>query len=187
MKTHLHAEWVDGLIDGELHGWRRWAARRHLNRCPVCALHFRQHRRLHRSLKRNPVQLEMDESAEFFWSKVKRSIESSPTDTHAPAHVDQPRLTAADWLWQRPVLVPASALASLVILIGAVWILGIRNTPSSPPGDYARVPAVERTLPGTVASSFDMEDGEVSVIWVSGLPWTPDMSTMRSVFDNSDT
>ncbi len=126
-------------------------------------------------------------SAEFFWSKVKQSIKSAPTETHAPAHLDQPRLTAADWLWQRPVLAPVSALASLVVLIGAVWILGGRHTTSSQPGDHARIPAVERTLPGTVASSFDMEDGEVSVIWVSGLPWTPDMSTMRTVFGNSDT
>jgi hypothetical protein len=42
-------------------------------------------------------------------------------------------------------------------------------------------------MPNAVATPFDTDDGEVTVIWVSGLPWTEDMPTMRSVFGDSDT
>ncbi len=190
MKDHQQAEWVDGLIDGELRGWRRWAARRHLGRCPHCALRFQQHGRLHRALQDHPTRPDMGQAAEVFWDQVKHSIETTANATDPAGIVDRPRLTFADWLWQRPVLAPAGALASVALLAGAVWIisgLGVNNTPGPVPPAAMTVTGMERTLPHTVASSFDTADGQVSVIWVSGLPWTPDMPTMRSVFGNSDT
>jgi hypothetical protein len=52
---------------------------------------------------------------------------------------------------------------------------------------FAQVEQLKTLIPHTTATAFDSEDAGVTVIWVSGLPWTPDMNEMKTEFANLDT
>jgi hypothetical protein len=41
-------------------------------------------------------------------------------------------------------------------------------------------------IPNTVATTLEATDSEPAVIWVSGLPWTPDMTEMKTRFAQLD-
>ena len=94
MKPH-NTERISALVDGELHGLRRWLAGRHLRACPDCAAEFRRAQQVRKMLAANPVSSAMTDSAEFFWSKVKREIEHRGAER---VTIPVPTLRLADWL-----------------------------------------------------------------------------------------
>ena len=60
-------------------------------------------------------------------------------------------------------------------------------TPAIAPAEgFAEVEQLKTPVPHSAATSFDSEDG-VTVIWVTGLPWTSDMTEMKTEFANMDT
>ena len=61
-------------------------------------------------------------------------------------------------------------------------------TPSIVPAEgFAEVEQLKTPVPHSAATTFDSEDAGVTVIWVTGLPWTPDMNGMKTEFANMDT
>jgi hypothetical protein len=188
MSDH-NTEAVTELLDGELKGIRRWLAQRHVNACPLCTAEYRQQQRVRELLRTNPPVATMSDSPEFFWSKVKAEIQRRGDER---IEVPVPGLTFADWVRQHQ-LVAATAAVFVVAMLTVPWFLAVVPnkavmTASIPPmPDSAKVEQLETPIPHTVATAFDSEDADVTVIWVTGLPWTPDMNEMKTQFANLDT
>ena len=180
---------VSGLLDGQLTGVRLWMARRHVSACPVCAAEYRHQQHVRRMLHANPPVAAMSDSPEFFWSKVKAEIQRRGDER---AQAPTPRLAFADWLEQRQLAV-VSVAASLIAVFGVLsFALAFRGThavlASAPTSvGVAAVEQLKTPIPQTTATAFDSEDAGVTVIWVTGLPWTPDMNEMKTQFANLDT
>lgn len=186
MKAH-HSEWISALVDGELKGLRRWRVQRHVSRCAPCAAEYRHLVHVRQMLAANPLTPPMSDSPEFFWSKVKREIEAREGQT---ADVPMPAPGLTEWLGQHRLAL-ASAAAALVGVVGLVFAL---QTSRKPNPTAAIVPTAVTTvehaatlIPNTVATTLPATDSEPAVIWVSGLPWTPDMDEMKTVFAQLDT
>ena len=201
---------VTGLVDGQLKGLRLWLAKRHLNNCPVCALEYRHQQHVRSLLQANPPSVAMSDSAEFFWSKVKKEIQRRDEES---VEVPLPRLAPTNWL-RRHQFAMATATALIIAVGGVVWFMQtthrapevaasvpapatphapevvvsvpIPSTPATPP-DFAEVEQVNTPVPRSTATAFDSQEAGVTVIWVSGLPWTPDMNGMKTEFANLDT
>jgi len=186
MSNH-NTEIVTGLLDGELKGIRRWLAQRHVNTCPVCAAEYRQQQRVRDMLQANPPVAAMSDSPEFFWSKVKAEIQRRGDER---VEVPMPKFTFADWVRQHQ-FATASAAVFVVVMVTVFCLVDVVPhravvTASVPPAaDFARVEQLNTPIPHTAASTFDSEDA--TVIWVTGLPWTPDMNEMKTQFANLDT
>ena len=187
--SHHNTEAVTGLLDGQLKGVRLWLVKRHVSACPVCAAEYRHQQHVRRMLRANPPVAMMNDSPEFFWSKVKAEIQRRGGEqVEAP----MPRLAFSDWLEQHQFAV-ATAAASLIAAVGLLWLVGsFYGTPgvtaSAPPSaDFAKIEQLKTAIPNTAATTFDSEDAGVTVIWVSGLPWTHDMNEMETEFANLDT
>ena len=201
---------VTGLVDGELKGRRLRLAKRHINSCPVCALEYRHQLHVRRLLQANPPPAAMSDSADFFWSKVKKEIQRRDEES---VEVPLPRLAPTNWL-RRHQFVMATATALIIAVGGVVWFMQTTHrapevavsmpvpappqapkvvvsapTPPTPaiPPDFAQVEEVKTPVPSSTATTFDSEEAGVTVIWVSGLPWTPDMNGMKTEFANLDT
>jgi anti-sigma factor RsiW len=189
MRGH-YTELLSALLDRELRGVRHWVVMRHLRRCPICATEYRHLRHVRSMLAANRPVDAMSDSPEFFWSKVKREIEACDRQTQV-----EPRLglSILDWIAQHSHAF-ATAVAALVAVLGIVWVLSThRSKPvsSSAPvvvmrGSVATVEHVATALKHTVATPVQGDDSNVAVIWVSGLPWTPDMTTMKTRFATLD-
>jgi hypothetical protein len=178
MKKH-QIEFVSALLDGQLTGLRRWLVQRHVSRCVVCGTEYRQQQRVRKMLADNPPTAQMSDSAEFFWARVKRGIETAGQQT---IEVPTPRLSFADWIQQHHSAV-ASATAAVVVLVGGVlWV----TEPDSPVA-LAMVEDVTTTLPDTAATAYTTSDTGTSVIWVSGLPWAEDLSEVQDVLESEGT
>jgi hypothetical protein len=157
-------------------------------------------------LQANPPTAVMSDSPEFFWSKVKIEIQRRGTER---VETPTPKLAFTDWLEQHQFAV-ASAAASLIAVIGvlsfALTFHGTRTivtampapvvpvaqvapvTPvDSAPVGLAQVEQLKAPIPDTAATAFESEDAGVTVIWVTGLPWTADMNEMKTQFANLDT
>jgi hypothetical protein len=184
-----NTESVTGLLDGELKGLRLWLAKRHINACPVCALEYRHQQHVRRLLQANAPATAMSDSPEFFWSKVKSEIQRRGEET---VEVPLPRLALADWLQQHQFAM-ATAAALVIAACGMVFFIQtIRRTPEvtasvTTPADFAQVEHLKTPVPHSAATSFDSEDADATVIWVTGLPWTHDMDEMKTQFANLDT
>jgi hypothetical protein len=81
----------------------------------------------------------------------------------------------------------------VIAACGAVWFMQtVRRAPEvtasvvTPPG-FAQVEQLKTPVPHSAATTFDSEDAGVTVIWVTGLPWTSDMNEMKTQFANLDT
>ncbi len=183
MKLHDPAL-MAALLDGELKGWRLRYIRRHVARCPTCAVEYRLQRHARDLLRQQPPRHQMSDSPDFFWSKVRNEIHQRGA---TPVDVPNPRLSLADWIWLRPLALPAVA-ATLAILLATVTLLQLRPAPpaKSPPV-ASRVITATTPVPDSVATAFHSDAAEATVIWVSGLPWTPDMTEMQTLFANLDT
>jgi anti-sigma factor RsiW len=204
-------ELMSALLDGELKGFRRALALRHVRNCPLCAAEYRHLRHVHKLLRANPPQIAMSDSPEFFWSKVKREIEQHRDE---PVEVPAPRLSLGDWLSQhQAAMVVATAI--LIVGLSALWALQagkssfntafhkekgpaqvlVVQTPDErllPHGGVvaerlAKVESVSTAVPNAVATALESADSDVTVIWVSGLPWTSDMTEMKTEYANLDT
>jgi anti-sigma factor RsiW len=183
MSDH-NTEAVTGLLDGELKGVRRWLAQRHVNACPICAAEYHRQQRVRDMLRANPPLATMSDSPEFFWSKVKAEIQRRGDEQ---VEVPMPGLTLSGWLQQHQFAV-ASAVTLLVVVIGVLWFSpGFKqNVVQTAEADFARVEQLKTPIPHTAATAFDSEDSDVTVIWVTGLPWTADMNEMKTQFANLD-
>jgi len=215
MSSH-NTKFVTGLLDGELKGRRLRLAKRHINSCPVCGLEYRHQQHVRRLLQANPPTAAMSDSADFFWSKVKKEIQQRGEKS---VEVPRPRLARADWFRQYQFAM-ATAAALVIAACGVVWFLQtVRRAPemtASIPAVTASLPAVTTSapvvtasvptvtpsvattagfaeveqlktpVPHSVATAFDSGDAGVTVIWVTGLPWTPDMDEMKTQFANLD-
>jgi hypothetical protein len=179
---------VTGLLDGELKGRRLRLAKRHINSCPVCGLEYRHQQHVRRLLQANPPAVAMSDSPEFFWSKVKKEIQQRGEES---VEVPLPRLARADWFRQYQFTM-ATAAALVVAASGAVWFMQtVRHAPemtasAAAPAGFAQVDELKTPVPHSTATSFDSEDAGVTVIWVTGLPWTHDMDEMKTQFANLD-
>jgi anti-sigma factor RsiW len=182
-------ESITGLLDGELTGLRRWRTVGHVRVCPMCATEYRRQRHVRRLLQANPPAAQMSDSPEFFWSKVKAQIQRGDEE---PVKVLTPRLGLPDWLWHYRFAMATAA----VVAVAALGMIGLLRGPSRLPGDtvsvarpvsFTKVEQLSTVIPDTVATAFDSEDAQVTVIWVSGLPWTSDMDEMKTAFANLDT
>ena len=184
-----NTESVTGLLDGELKGLRLWLAKRHISACPVCALEYRHQQHVGRLLQANPPAAAMGDSAEFFWSKVKTEIQRHGEES---VEVPLPRLALADWLRQHQFAMATTA-AFVIAAGGAVWFMqAVRRAPEltasvAAPAGFAEVEQLKTPVPHSAATTFDSEDAGVTVIWVTGLPWTSDMNEMKTQFANLDT
>ncbi len=188
-------ELVSGLLDGQLKGIRRLFVARHVRACPVCAAEYRHQQHVRRMLRANPPTAQMSDSPEFFWSKVKAEIERRGDQR---AEAPTPSLSSLDWLQQNSLAL-ATAAAVLVAALGAFWFVKsqrhgpgeiARLSPAPAPvaeKNFAKVERVSTVIPNTLATAFDSPEADVTVIWVSGLPWTADMTEMKTQFANLDT
>jgi predicted anti-sigma-YlaC factor YlaD len=186
---HHNTEAVTGLLDGELKGLRRWMVQRHVNRCSACAEEYRRQEQVRQLLRANPTVMPMSDSPGFFWSKVKAEIQRRGDERVA---VPTPHLAFIDWLGQHQLAV-ATAAAALIAVVGVLWFMpafrGTTTVAASVPTThhFALIEHLKTPVPHTVATAFDNEDADVTVIWVTGLPWTPDMNGMKTEFANLDT
>lgn len=178
---------ISGLLDGELKGIRRWLVERHVRACPICAVEYRRQRHVRRMLQAHPSPVEMSDSAEFFWSKVKAEIKH-----RGEKRVRSPmaRLVLPDWLRQYQFAVATAA----TFVVAAVCVFSLTRAPVGPThiastatAGPAGVERLKTTIPNTVATAFQTDDSQDTVIWVSGLPWTPNMNEMKTEFANLDT
>jgi hypothetical protein len=174
MKRH-RPELVSALLDGQLTGLRRWLVQRHVNRCVVCGSEYRHQHHVRKMLAENLSSAQMNDSAEFFWSQVKRKIEAAGQQT---AEVPAPRLGLMDWVGQHQYALASVGVAAVVIA-AAFWFTHTRRSVS-----VAMVEDVFTELPDTAATAYPTSDKGTSVIWVSGLPWSSDMSAMKETFDD---
>jgi len=179
MKQH-NTERLSALADGELKGINRWLARRHVRHCPQCATEFARIERVRETLAACPPVVEMSDSADFFWSKIRREIAAREQETIS---IPMPRLSLADWLQvNRGIL--ATVTSALVVVAGSLLMLQQPN--AAHPG-AVMVERVDTVIPNTVATPLKGSESDVAVIWVSGLEWTPDLDQMRECFDNIET
>jgi hypothetical protein len=177
MKKH-RPELVSALLDGQLTGIRRWLVQRHVNRCIVCSVEYRRQHHVQQMLRNNFPVATMSETPEFFWSQVQRGIEAAGNKT---IHLPAPRLGLFDWLGQHQNAL-ASATAAVLILTGtALWLNQTRHVVA-----VAMVEDVSTGLPDTNASAYPTGDKGTSVIWVSGLPWAPDISEMHATLQDGE-
>ncbi len=179
MKSH-NTERISALADGELKGLSRWLTQRHLRHCPSCAAEFQRITRVREALAACPPVVEMSDSAEFFWSKVRREIEVRESQAIS---IPMPRLSWRDWL-----VVHRAALAAVtsgVVLILGLCLMREQSRPAGP--GTVMVERVDTVIPNTVATPLKGAESDVAVIWVSGLEWTPDLDQMKERFDNIET
>ena len=173
MKLH-NSELISALVDGELKGLRLWRVKRHIGRCAPCAGEYRRIQRVREMLAAGAVPPVMSDSPEFFWSKIKREIRNT-----TPAR-------QSNWLVEHRFAL-AGAVSVLCVTIGIILVL-----PSRAPSHTASAPIIEAPvasvehastlIPDTVATSFEGTAADPAVIWVSGLPWTQDMTEMKTHF-----
>jgi anti-sigma factor RsiW len=185
MKAH-HSEWISGLVDGELTGWQRWRVQRHVSRCAPCAAEYRHLVHVRKMLAQNPVTAPMSDSPEFFWSKVKREIQAREGQSAA---VSRPVSSLSAWLGQHRYAFVA-VVTTLVVAVGAGIARRAPRQTSAPgpivPTPVATVEHASTLIPNTVATSIQSESSDSAVIWVSGLPWTPDMNELKTQFAQLD-
>ncbi len=186
MKVH-QSKYLSALLDGQLGGLRRWRVVRHVRVCPTCAAEYRKQRHVRRLLRANPAPATMDDAPEFFWSKVKAEIERRGDEVVATPY---PRLSWRDRLSQHQAAW-ATVTVLLVALLAGFWtwrpprpIAGKAPVAAAKP--LAVVERVTTSLPDTVATPIQSKEAGMTVIWVSGLPWTPNMTVMKTLYASLD-
>ncbi len=183
MKGH-DTKWISALLDGEVNGLRRFFVERHLRGCALCAAEYRRLRHVREMLAAAPKP-KMGDSPELFWSKVKRDIQAREGRTIAAPF---PRSSPLDWLGAHRLAL--ASVAAAVVAAGAwIWMEQVnRATPETTVAAItlhaprAIVERVSTVIPHAVATTVDTPDKDVAVIWVSGLPWTPNMTEMKTKF-----
>lgn len=175
MKVH-QTELISALVDGELRGRRKRLVERHLQECIVCQAEFRHLQHVREMLATNPPQPAMSDSADFFWSKVKRDIERHGT---TPVEAPVPSWSLADWLLQHAFTLATASAIVLALMVGVLFLPRQLAAPT--------VVQVVTALPDTVATPLAPDDQGTTTIWLSGLPWTKDMNQMQTYFSDPET
>ena len=201
MKLH-NPELVGALIDGELKGLQRWLMQRHVNRCAMCAAEHRHQRHVRAMLSANRVPIPpMGDSPDFFWSKIKREIQAQPSQS---LELPVPRLRFYDWFDRRRYALAgvASGVFCLVAAVATVWFAQVYRSKVAAgatrirtaravthviPEPAVTVEHVSTFIAHSTATPVPTKDDDDTVIWTSGLPWTPDMTAMKTVYANLDT
>jgi anti-sigma factor RsiW len=120
--------------------------------------HLRMTRQL---LRANQPELKLEESRDFYWSKIQRQIESTPRE---PA----PQPPASLWI---RLLAPLAGTAALFALL-----LSVMNNPQSPIGELSGESLasaeplhgeVEDLAPEMSSVTFRSEESGVTVVWLS--------------------
>jgi hypothetical protein len=153
MKSH-NTERISALADGELKGLTRWLTRRHMRHCPQCAAEFQRLQRVHEVITACPPAVEMSDSADFFWSKVRRDIEARDQETIS---IPMPRLSLADWLMVHRAAL-ATITSGLVVLLSTAVML---QQPSPTGPGAVMVERVDTVIPNTVATPLKGADADV--------------------------
>ena len=178
MKNH-NTEKLSALADGELRGLNRWLTQRHLRHCPHCTAELQRIERVRAALAACPPVVEMSDSAEFFWAKVHREIESRGAQTESVA---MPRLTLADWLRVNQAAW-VSATAAIVAACG-LWM-----TMDSPVRIKHRgvvtIEGAETGIPNAAVTPLKGASSDVGVIWLTGLDWAANMDDMKQLLNDS--
>lgn len=181
-------ELVDALLDGQLTGLRRWRVTRHVRACPLCAAEYRNQQRVRRLLRAHPPEPVLSDSAEFFWAKVKAEIERRDVE---PVPAPEPSWTLAAWLREHQAAWATVAVtAAVVFAIAVFWnrrpVADRVAAPAPAPAVVAAVGRTTTSLPHTVATVLPGESADTTVIWVSGLPWTTDMTQLQTLCAHPD-
>jgi len=183
MSVH-QKERISGLLDGELRGIRRWLTERHVHGCPICAVEYRRQRHVRQLLQANLLPLPMSDSADFFWAKVKAQIRQEDEKSFWT------KLGAVvpEVLRERPSLMAWGPAALAIAAFGIFWFgrmqaHGTHRGPSVA-ANFSAVEKLKTLIPNTSATSLQSNDSQDMVIWVSGLPWTPNMNEMKTEFAN---
>jgi anti-sigma factor RsiW len=176
--NHPKPELIGALLDHQLAGMQRGRVVRHIRTCSPCAQEYRLQRRVRRLIRENVASPQMSDSPDFFWSKVKAGIQARGDESFI---AEPARLSFLDWIGtHRPVL--ASVAAGVVVVLGLFMAtrsarVPPRNLDNSPVVQHASV-----SLPNTAVSIVGESEPDVTVIWVSGLPWTRDMTEQKTVY-----
>lgn len=196
MTRHPKPELISAFLDGELRGSQQRRVQKHISQCPICAAEYRHVNHVRRMLQENPPQVEMTDSPEFFWHKVKSEIQARGDEKTT---VEMPGLSLGDWLYQHRTALfrLASTTATLAVVLTAGWFAywmyqqppapGPIGPQASIPPQIARVdtPLIPNTVATVLATSPAADDdAKVTVIWVSGLPWTDNMTELQTVTAN---
>lgn len=178
MKNH-NTERLSALADGELRGISRWLTRRHLRHCASCAAELERIERVRAALAANRPVVEMSDSAEFFWSKVRREIEARGAQTE---RVPVPQLSWGDWLRvNQAVWVPVTA--ALVAVCG-LWLTMGPTAPMTRRG-VVTIEEAETGVPNAMATPLKGTTPDVGVIWLTGMDWAADMDDMKRLLEES--
>jgi hypothetical protein len=79
-------------------------------------------------------------------------------------------------------LPPVTASVSVVTAVLPAVISSIEEAATG----FAQIDELKTPVPHSTATTFDSEEAGVTVIWVTGLPWTHDMDEMKTQFANLD-
>ncbi|MCX6922459.1 MAG: hypothetical protein NT154_04485 [Verrucomicrobia bacterium] len=144
---------LQACLDGELTEAEASEVANRLARDPEAAALLEELRCTQNALAGFEAGLQLPESREFFWSKIKRDIQRLETPAPEPARVS---LFA---LWQR-FLVPASALA--LVLVAAVVL-------TRPVGPFGRTAATEIETAVADSGAFTYRDytAGTTLVWLS--------------------
>jgi anti-sigma factor RsiW len=175
MKVH-QTEWISALVDGELRGRRKRQVERHLHECLTCSAEYRHLQHVREMLAANPPQPAMSDSADFFWSKVKRDIERHGT---TPVEAPVPAWSLLDWLGEHTFVLATASAIVLALMVGVLFLPRQLSAPT--------VVRVATALPDTVATPLEPDAEQTTTIWLSGLPWTKDMNQMQTYFSDPET
>jgi anti-sigma factor RsiW len=163
MRHLAETRWLDAYADGELRGWRRRRAERHLGACPACRLALDRLQAARGAVADALAGERPPGSAEAFWTGVRAAIAAG-----RPA--PRPGLGELARGWLLPIkLHPAwsagSAAAGMALLAAVgMWRSGSIGPPPDA-GRPARVESVEAG-PGSTVLLFSPPGSQLQVIWV---------------------
>jgi len=151
MKTEQQLE-LQAYLDGELSGRAEQRVADWMLKDAEAQALAAELRMTHGSLAGNEPERSVPESREFYWSKIRRAIESG--ETAAPPIEPQ---WGWVWAWRR-YLVPASSVAAALIAAAVLLF----------PADGTQYLAEVENLSDSVSShSFRSRSENVFVVWIS--------------------
>jgi anti-sigma factor RsiW len=155
-------------VDGELSPRRRKLARRHLDRCEVCARELTRLSELKTVLAEHGRHAPpMDATEEFFWSQVSARIRGET----------KPRLVLNEsirfnWKWVLGWTSVAMATAALAVFL---WIqtwpqpsLVTEYVPSA--ARETKVARIITATPDLYAEAYHSRESRATILWTQGMP-----------------
>lgn len=151
MKPEQQLE-LQAYLDGELSGHAAQRVADWMSKDPEAQALAGELRMTRGALAGNDPERTVPESREFYWSKIRRAIESAETTERAP----EPQWGWV-WAWRR-YLVPASSIAAALIAAAVLFF----------PSDSTKYLAEVENLSDSVSShAFRSRSENVFVVWIS--------------------